>query len=166
MTGALAELAVSQYPVSGAEPLATSRRWVALPAENDARVPSGRLSILAHTAGAPITDRACGLLVDDWTEVVPSVRETTSLSFHYDGPSSAAPNVILLCAPPPNHDNWHTPEIIRHVHEAMAMARLRAVGPHSFGSTGLPLGGLYATTDPDNAGAGIDFGALTAEPAS
>ena len=69
---------------------------MALPVSPDQAFPGGRLSLVAHTPLSPKRrfDRPlAGLLIDEWVEVVPSRQETTGLTFHYDQPNSAAPQV-------------------------------------------------------------------------
>jgi hypothetical protein len=63
-----------------------------------------------------------GLLVDGWTEVVPSRSETTGIAFQYDWPDSAAPQAILL--------------------ETLDLARLRLVQPGALGAVARCTGGL------------------------
>jgi len=47
--------------------------------------------------------------VDEWAETVPDAEQTTSLAFHYDAPTSAAPNVWLLGVLPPPRETWDGP---------------------------------------------------------
>ena len=44
--------------------------------------------------------RSPGFVCDAWNEVVPSERETTGVSFHYDAPGARPPQAILLAVPP------------------------------------------------------------------
>lgn len=45
----------------------------------------------------------CGLLIDEWVEVIPNKEETTGISFNYDQPNAEAPQSILLAIPPKIH---------------------------------------------------------------
>ena len=40
-----------------------------------------------------------GLLLDEWTEVIPGKSETAALAFHYDRPSHEPPQTLLLVTP-------------------------------------------------------------------
>jgi hypothetical protein len=93
----------------------------------------------------------CGLLFDEWTEVVPAERETTGLAVHYDGPDSEPPQVMLLVAPP-GQDGWQADDLIAAITETFDLARLRAVEPAHLDDTAyahlLPATVLSATRQP------------------
>jgi hypothetical protein len=75
------------------------------------------------------TQHQCGLLLDDWTEVIPSREETTGITFHYDRPNSEPPQSLLLVTPPQFEGEWQWQDLVDAIHETMNMARLRAVEP-------------------------------------
>ncbi|MEN3281425.1 MAG: hypothetical protein V7607_2565 [Solirubrobacteraceae bacterium] len=163
-------LAVAQVPVPAAAADTSASnvdpaRWAALPAAPGHRVPAGRVSIVAHlpTALSEPT-RLCGLAIDEWVETVPATHETTSVAFHYDAPSSAAPNVLLLAAHPPGHETWTADDAVAMVDEALAIARLRAVDPQLLDQPAAPITGAVTqeNTAGDVAALGIDT--LTAAP--
>jgi hypothetical protein len=142
-------------------------RWVALPAATGKRVPAGRASIVAHLPAplaAPL--RISGFAVDEWLEDVPSTHETTSVSFHYDAPSSAPPNVMLLTANPPGRETWTAIDAIRAVDEALAIARLRSVAPHHLDEPAPPIQGIVTLEKTAGDVAALDIAALTAAPQS
>jgi hypothetical protein len=124
--GGALTLQVGQLPYSSAD------RWVALAVPLDQRVPGGRLSLVAHT---PFSDRVAfdrpvaGLLIDEWVEVVPSRRETTGLTFHYDQSSSTAPQSILLAVPSDQRKVWDLDTLETVLRDTMDLARMRAVAP-------------------------------------
>ncbi len=45
------------------------------------------------TAGA----HQCGLLLDEWTEVIPATTKEAGLTFNFDRPDNEAPQAILAC---------------------------------------------------------------------
>ena len=58
---------------------------------------------VAGAADGPAVDTAqplSGVLVDEWTEVVPNARETTAITFQFDPPDAVAPQSVLLAVPP------------------------------------------------------------------
>ena len=57
--------------------------------------PAGR-----RPADVDLAAPLAGLLVDEWTEVVPSRTETAGLAFRYDPPDAMAPQAMLLAVPP------------------------------------------------------------------
>ncbi|MEV5410330.1 hypothetical protein AB0K60_16015 [Thermopolyspora sp. NPDC052614] len=147
--------AVTQHPIAPGE------RWVALTSAGE-RTPGGRVSVFAHTPFPGETGAVAGLLLDDWTEVVPATHETTSLTFHYDAPTSAAPNVALLGVLPPNAEQWSADAAVRIVEEGLALARLRAVDPHTLPLTGQLLPALMDREDVEpGVGAGLSVSHLT-----
>jgi hypothetical protein len=151
LAGATPELSASQVPVEPAE------RWVAL---GGGPVRGGRTSVLVH-APFPGEDLAAGLLVDEWTEVVPDAASTTSIAFHYDAPGSAAPNVALLGVSRPGSERWSIEAVTELVLEALDLARLRAVGPDLL-TAGHLLPPLYSRESPEpGIVAGLDAATLT-----
>jgi len=71
----------------------------------------------------------CGLLVDSWTEVLPSDETTVGLAFHYDQPSSEAPQSLLLVTPATAGKSWTWDDLRQAVPDTMRLARQRAVEP-------------------------------------
>jgi hypothetical protein len=87
---------------------------------------------LLYTAFAPAINPAnpiVGLLVDEWTETIPAKQETTALTFHYDRPNCEAPQSMLLVTPSTMRGVWTWQEVVASLHEALDLARLRAVEP-------------------------------------
>jgi hypothetical protein len=87
---------------------------------------------MLYTAYAPGIDPAgaiVGLLVDEWTETLPAGQETTALTFHYDRPNCEAPQSLLLVTPSTLKGTWSWAEVVGSLHEALDLARLRAVEP-------------------------------------
>jgi hypothetical protein len=100
-----------------------------------------RLLYTSHSdAGAQIepsqpTQPYCGLLLDEWAEVVPADQADTGLAFHYDRPNSEAPQAILLATPPAHTGAWQWQDLVDTLHETLDFARLRAVEPTQLGQT-------------------------------
>ena len=104
--------------------------WLALefPAEHD---PGGdRLLYTAHYA-TPFkkSQRQCGLLLDEWTEVIPANEETTGIAFHYDRPNSEPPQVMLMVTPAASTGAWQWRDLVDALNETLEMAKKRAVEP-------------------------------------
>ncbi len=138
LTSNVPPLAVLQHPLDQHE------RWVAL---SGGPVQGGRTSTLILLP-APVTSGLVGLVVDDWTEVVPDPTATTSMAFNYDAPSSAPPNVALLTVAPPGVERWTTEQLGAAVEEALALARLRAVDSDSLAGAGPLLPPLFSRENP------------------
>jgi hypothetical protein len=71
----------------------------------------------------------CGIVLDEWTEVIPAARETTGIAFHYDQPNSEPPQTMLLVVPPEITGRWKWDNIILTLEETLQMAKKRAVEP-------------------------------------
>jgi hypothetical protein len=70
-----------------------------------------------------------GLVVDDWTETVPTDHETTGVSFHFNRPNAVAPQAVLVAVPPALRGHWEWDDLVGSVNEALDLAKLRAVEP-------------------------------------
>lgn len=70
-----------------------------------------------------------GLLVDDWTELVPTDGEITGIAFNYDQPSTAPPQALLLAVAPEQKGRWTWDELVNIVNDTLLRSKLRAVEP-------------------------------------
>lgn len=88
------------------------------------------LSITIHGAKAfaPAT-RQCGLLIDDWTELVPQKTEMTGISFHYNQPNATPPQALLLAVTPQEKGHWTWDDLVNILNDTLLRAKLRAVEP-------------------------------------
>jgi hypothetical protein len=114
--------------------------WVALAGSTSA----SRLSLVAFcpgalTAGAPIA----GLMLDEWTEVLPSPQQITGVSFQYTDPIARPPQAILLAVKPDDFPEWTMEAVEGSVLEALDLAKIRAVDPDSLTALGHYLPALY-----------------------
>ena len=130
----LLQFKVAQLPVAAGD------KWVALAGSTS----SSRLSMVAFvpgtvTAGAPIA----GLMIDEWTEVLPSPQQITGVSFQYTDPVARPPQSILLAVKPDGFPEWTMEAVEGSVLEALELAKIRAVDPDSLGALGHYLPALY-----------------------
>ena len=120
--GRAGELRVAQLPAVAGE------SWIALPSPNDGPPPAGRVSLaFGGTEKLDLTQPAVGLLIDDWTEVVPDATEITGVSFHYDAPGSEPPQAILLAVRGDGQPQWSVEALEGVLLETLDLARLRLV---------------------------------------
>ena len=89
----------------------------------------------AEVASSDLARTYCGVLVDEWVEVVPGTEETTGLSFHYDRPNSEAPQALLLATPPRFTGAWAWADLVDTLTETLDAARLRTVEPGQLDGT-------------------------------
>jgi hypothetical protein len=145
-TGDRLNLSVAQLP------FVTTERWVALPPDPDNALPldpgnalpHSKLSLVLQTTTA--VDPAqplSGVMVDEWTEVVPNARETTTLTFQLDPPDACAPQSVLVAVPPVPGVDWTTDTLRQVLEETLNLATLRAVDTETLGETAQYLPALY-----------------------
>jgi hypothetical protein len=124
-------LEVAQLPhVDGA-------RWAALPFT--AAPPDGaRVSLVLHRARSPkAADPWIGLVLDEWSEVIPRSTEQTGVAFHYDDAGSEAPQTVLLAVPPDrSRKAWDATTVVDVVRASVELAKIRAVEGELLGELG------------------------------
>ncbi len=86
----------------------------------------------AYDAG----QKQCGVLIDEWTEVIPTEEETAGTAFHYDRPNSEAPQSMLLVCSPQVEKNWQWDDLLAALNETLQEAKLRGVEPEQMDKTG------------------------------
>jgi hypothetical protein len=155
-TGEKLQLTVAQLPPSPDE------RWVALPPPAGKTIPPGRLSLVIHAGNALKLDQPlCGLMVDEWVEVVPSPKETTALAFQYNPPDSCAPQTLLLAVPPVIGRAWSLWDLHRLLLDTFELAKLRAVDVEALGELGHYLPALTFAYNANDDAVSTDFGPLS-----
>jgi hypothetical protein len=118
------ELTPLQLPFLADEP------WLALELPPGLAIRGERLLYTALLAAAfDATQPICGLLIDDWTEVIPGPTETTGVAFNYDRPNSDPPQAWLLALPALRNGTWSWGELLGAVTETLDAAQRRAIEP-------------------------------------
>lgn len=84
----------------------------------------------------PDEELHCGLLLDEWTEIIPTEEETTGTAFHYDRPNSEPPQTMLLVTSPQFSENWQWQDLMDAIYETLDEAKIRAVEPEQIDKTG------------------------------
>ncbi|MGP3690087.1 hypothetical protein ACTVZO_36235 [Streptomyces sp. IBSNAI002] len=111
-------------------PYRTGDHWLAMEFKAGTEIKEDRVLFTAHCTPEPLLEtRRCGLLFDEWTEVVPAVRETTGIAVHFDRPGSEPPQSMLLVVPPVRTGAWREDDLVAAVTETFGLARARAVEP-------------------------------------
>jgi hypothetical protein len=135
-------------------PFRSNDHWLAMELATGAVIDEDRLLFTAHYADEPDSGDgpACGLLFDEWTEVLPVDRETTGIAVHADSPDSEPPQSMLLVVPPVRTGTWQIGDLVAAVTETFDLARTRLVEPAQLDDTGyaqlLPATVLSATRRP------------------
>ncbi|GAB3157556.1 hypothetical protein GCM10027290_58820 [Micromonospora sonneratiae] len=138
-------------------PYAAGDRWLGLPFDG-ARPNAPRLSLVVEAVssvdlGLPL----CGLMVDEWVEVLPNDEETTGVAFHAETPGQSAPQSILLAVPADDAPLWTRDAVERTLVETLELAPVRAVDVATLGEVGQFLPALYFPLNVDNETASTDF---------
>ena len=104
--------------------------------EKTRAIDSDRLLYTAHFAKTfDKTKPICGLLLDEWTEVIPEETETTGITFHHDRPNSEPPQAWLLVQPAVMDGAWSWEELVDAVNGTLDAAKRRAIEPTHIAST-------------------------------
>jgi hypothetical protein len=154
--GARLDLKVAQLPFKAGE------RWVGLPMPPNTTMPEGKLSLVVHTMGTiAASQRLYGLVVDEWSEVVPATKETTALAFQYNPPDACAPQSVLIAVPPVPENNWTVETLHRVLMETLDLAKIRAVDSKLLGAVAHYLPGLHLAFNVKDDAVSTDFAPLT-----
>jgi len=130
----LQQFKVAQLPATPGD------KWFALPGVTSA----SRLSFIAFSpAPIPAGTTLAGLMIDEWTEVLPSSQQMTAVSFQYTDPSARPPQSILLAVKPNDFPEWTSEAVEGSILEALDLAKIRAVDPDTLGALGHYLPALY-----------------------
>jgi hypothetical protein len=106
--------------------------WLAMPfKEVDVDLEKGNtLLYTAFTAEATAAPtEICGMLVDEWTELIPAREEITGITFQYDRPNSEAPQAMLLVTPTKLTGNWQWNDLVDALSYTLDAAKSRGVEP-------------------------------------
>jgi len=111
-------------------PFVAGDRWMALEFDTANAKPGNRLLYTAHFA-APFDPSAdqCGLIVDEWPELVPAPDLLSGLAFHFDRPNSQPPQTMLLAVPPVLRGSWNWDDIVMTINGTLDDAKKRGVEP-------------------------------------
>ncbi len=140
-------------------PYDATTAWVALPfASEDQRPASGHLSLaLCREAKPAAIESWFGLFVDDWTEVIPNIKETSGVAFHFDDPGAEAPQAVLLAVPPVPAEVWDLESVAAILNETADLAQVRAVDLELLGALGQLIPAIYLPTDEANNAISVKF---------
>jgi hypothetical protein len=94
-------------------------------------VPRGEfLSIVQELpAGHDADDAQAGLLIDEWSEVIPNRFETTGIAAHYDQPNTEPPQCVLVAVSPTIKGRWEWNDLVDTLIDTFDRAKRRAVEP-------------------------------------
>jgi hypothetical protein len=135
---ATAELTLGQLPEVAGD------RWLGLPADPGSPPATGRVAIEALATGDPATQAPlAGMLLDEWLDRIPAATTSAGVAFHYDEPTSRAPQALLLAVCPDEREAWNAELVQAILAQALELAKIRAVDLASIQQVGQILPGLY-----------------------
>jgi hypothetical protein len=115
-------------------PVHAGDAWIGT-AFGDRLIAGDVVSITLWNPPADVAAAQCGLLIDEWSEVVPTATETTGIAFHYNRPNAAPPQALLLAITPERRGTWRWEDLLAIVVDTLERAQLRAVEPDMINAT-------------------------------
>ena len=86
------------------------------------------LSVVVNGDAAFIpAGKQCGLLLDDWTELIPGKDEITGIGFNYNRPNAMPPQALMLAVPPAVTGHWNWDSLVNIMNDTLVRAKARAV---------------------------------------
>jgi hypothetical protein len=141
-------------------PHVEGQRWVGLSLDGDLR--EGVISLALQGTGLEHVEAALsGMLVDEWTEVIPNRTETTGIAFRYDPPDAAPPQAILLAVPPVEGEPWTVGTLNQVLLEILDLTHIRACGPAQLDAIGHYLPAAVLAFNADGDAVSTDLNPLT-----
>ena len=126
-------------------PFISGDHWLGLEFPPDQKLDQERLLYTARLPGVfNKTVRQCGLLLDEWSEIIPTSEVDTGIATHYDRPNCEAPQAMLLVTPAQFTGSWKWEQLIDALHETLEFAKRRAVEPSQIDAT--PYGPFLPAT--------------------
>ncbi|MGH7848170.1 MAG: hypothetical protein ACREQW_23775, partial [Candidatus Binatia bacterium] len=97
----------------------------------DRFVPQGDFLSIVRQLPASYSAAAAqaGLLIDEWSEVIPNRIETTGIAIHYNQPNTEPPQCLLLAVSPVINGRWHWDNLVDTLADTFDRAKRRAVEP-------------------------------------
>ena len=121
-------------------------RWVGVAAPPKERK-AGTLGLLASVPDSIDWARQlAALVVDEWTEVIPSERQTTGVALHANAPGARPPQAILLAVHPDPSQPWSRDIAADVLISTLQLSKMRAVDLESIRWMGRFLPALYVPT--------------------
>lgn len=114
-------------------PLEPGEEWAATSVPPDSATRTCLTAVLLDGMG--VGDPFVGLVIDSWSERIPSKSQVAGVTFHHDAPSNRPPQTLLLASPPAK-GTWTANAIVDVVLDTLEWATVRAVAPEDVGDFG------------------------------
>lgn len=140
-------------------PFAAGDPWLALQYPGTYVIDSDRLLYTClHSQPFNPAARQCGVLVDEWTEVIPATQRDTGITFNYARPDNEPPQSMLLVVSASNTGSWQWADLVSALNETLDLAKKRAVEPAFLDPT------VYSRFLPATVTASTSYGVTIATP--
>jgi hypothetical protein len=120
-------------------PYIPGEQWLGLPFTPPVSTPEqvknypeeGRVAVLllSYTPGLSSTATWTGLVIDDFSEIIPHQVEETGIALHFDSPQAQAPQAILVATPASIGASWTFADLLGSLEQTMDLMKIRAVSP-------------------------------------
>jgi hypothetical protein len=128
-----------QFPFAVASDGSSIDPWLGIEFPEGYQPEEDKLSLVLMNADAalslPDNSNCCGMLLDEWVEIIPNASETTGITFNYDQPDAKAPNTILLAVTPQQTGKWSWDDLVETLNDTLELAKNRAVEPEHLEDT-------------------------------
>ncbi|GEM_PF-1867451 len=136
------------YGISGED------RWMALSVADPANLKEGVVAIGADLYNGYYMDTNityAGIVIDEWTDIIPNREETTGISFHHNQPNAKAPQCLILGLTPQITGSWRWNDIVDMLNETFELAKARGLSYEQISGTALgqilPLNNMPVATN-------------------
>jgi hypothetical protein len=107
--------------------------WLGLEYPDDYEPDNDKLSLVLLNTDYLHTEteksKCCGLLIDEWIEIIPEREETTGITFNFDQPDAEPPQSMLLAVPPVETGKWKWDDLVYTILDTMDLYKIRLVEP-------------------------------------
>ncbi|MER5334183.1 hypothetical protein [Micromonospora sp. NPDC002717] len=143
--------AVAQLPATPGD------RWLGLPFGTTP--PKGQVSVVALLPAGKLRPAATltGLMIEQYSEVLPARAKTTGLALHYDQPNATPPQAIVVAVPPRPGEEWTLQTLRATVEDTLDLAKLRMVDLDSLQEAGQFLPATYLAYNGKGVTVATDF---------
>lgn len=108
-------------------PYVPGETWLGMPFSTPPTSGRTALLFLNYAATLDAGETWAGLLMDDWSEIIPNETEQTGIAMHYESPQAQAPQAILVAVPAAQDYHWKFAPLSNAVEQTMNLMKIRAV---------------------------------------
>jgi hypothetical protein len=101
--------------------------WIALELDTSAPVADRLLYTTSFAFPFASGDVQCGLLFDEWPELIPALDVVSGVPFHYGWPRSQQAQTMLLALPSAVTGRWQWDDLVAMLNEMLDDAKARGV---------------------------------------